>query len=376
MNKQNPFKLKGYHSPTLFCDRESETERLISNTKNGVNTTLLSIRRMGKTGLIHHAFQQLEKDNKWRSVYVDIYATKSLSDFTNQLATAILQTYPQEKAIGKKFIELLKGFSPSISYDSFTGMPEVKLSFNNEQQKHYSISGLFNFLEKQKTNTIIAIDEFQQISTYPETNTEALLRTVIQQLKKTQFIFSGSHRHLLIEIFNNVKRPFFASTEPMLLNTIPNGKYKSFIKRLFTKNQKKIDDVSIDFILKWTKTHTYYTQALCHKVFQLSNKIITLKEVYNACDNILREQEVVYFQYRKLLTKGQWNLLQAIAKEDIVQQPTNNIFIRKYELGGSASVLRSLNSLIEKEMIMEEIDKEGKSSYQVYDCFLSRWLAR
>lgn len=373
--KGNPFKLRGYHGEHLFCGREEEVKRLISHAENGVNTTLLSMRRMGKTGLIYHCFNQLNRSKNWRGIYVDIYATQNSAEFTNQLATAILKVFPQEVTIGKKFIQFLKGFSPVISYDAFTGMPEVSLSFATEQQQQHSLAGLLNFLEQQKMQTLIAIDEFQQIATYPEGNMEALLRSIIQQLKKCTFIFSGSRKHILLEMFTSAKRPFYSSTSVMHLDSIPTESYQTFIRRLFGESKKKIDSESIDFILTWTKHHTYYTQALCHKVFQLSNRV-NIEVVKKACDQLLNEQEVVFFQYRNLLTKGQWALLTAIAREGQVLQPTGSKFISAHQLGNPASVRRSLEALVDKEMVIKEIDETGGGNYQVYDRFLSRWLAR
>ena len=121
--------------------------------------------------------------------------------------------------------------------------------------------------------------------------------------------------------------------------------------------------------------HTYYTQALCNKVYVQNTSEIKLKDVYASCDSILKERENVFFQYRNLLTKAQWNLVKAIAREDIVSQPTGNKFISKYNLGNPTSVRRSLAALVNKEMVFRESDKKG-SYYRVYDCFLSRWLER
>ncbi len=371
--QQNPFHMKGYHGSGLFCDREDETQKLIENAKNDVNTTLFSIRRMGKTGLIHHAFNIMSKEKKWKCIYVDIYATQSFAEFTNQLASAIFKSFPPDSSIGKKLIDLVKGFSPIVSYDTFTGAPEISFSYKQPKQYVHSLTGLFKFLEQQKTQIIIAIDEFQQITNYPEKNTEAILRTIIQQLKNIVFIFSGSHKHLLLEMFNSAKRPFFSSAQPLYLNEINNEKYAIFITKLFVERNRKIDKESIEFILKWTRNHTYYTQALCNMIYTQNNSKITINNVYSACDSIIKEQENVYFQYRNLLTSSQWNLLKAIAKEDKVYQPTGIKFVGGYKLGNPASVRRSLAALENKEMVFRKTTKSD-SYFQVYDCFLSRWL--
>ena len=373
--KENPFHLKGYHGSALFCNREKETSTLIENVKNGINTTLFSIRRMGKTGLIHHVFNKLGKDKNRKCIYVDIYATQSLAEFTNYLASAILHAFPEKDSIGKKFINLIKGFNPVITYDGLTGVPEITLTYAQPRQYEYSLNGLFEFLEKQNKQIVIAIDEFQQITSYPEKNTEALLRTIIQRLQNVVFIFSGSQKHILLEMFNSAKRPFFSSTTPLHLGAIPEEIYASFILKLFSNRKKKIDKESIEFILDWTRVHTYYTQALCNKIYVQNSGVIDINDVYVACDSILKEQENVFFQYRNLLTAPQWKLLKAVAKEGIVNQPTGSTFIGKYNLGNPASVKRSLEALVSKEMVFRE-DSNNGSHYQVYDCFLSRWLER
>jgi len=372
---KNPFHLKGYYGSSLFCDRKAEIQKLTENINNDVNTTLFSIRRMGKTGLIHHLFHTLQKQKTHSCIYVDIYATQSLSEFTNQIASAILNEFPKNKTIGNKFLDFVKGLSPVISYDAFTGVPQISFSYAQVKQYEYSLNGLFQFLDQQNKQIVIAIDEFQQIVNYPEKNTEAVLRTIIQSLKNITFIFSGSHKHLLSEIFNNTKRPFFSSTQSLYLDAISEKEYHLFIKKIFTNRKRKIDKESIEFILQWTKRHTYYTQALCNKVYAQGSINITIKDVYKACDDILDEQENIYFQYRNLLTSSQWKLIKSIAKEDRVYQPTGIKFVSRYQLGNPASVKRSLEALVNKEMVYKKITQET-SYYQVYDCFLSRWLER
>jgi AAA+ ATPase superfamily predicted ATPase len=372
---KNPFHLKGYNGPLTFCDRKKESRQLIENINNDINTTLSSIRRMGKTGLIHHVFHSIAKEKSSECIYIDIYATQTLAEFTNYLTSAILNTFPQSISPGKKFINLIKGLNPVISYDALTGTPEVSFVFSQQKQNEYTLKEIFTFLEQQKKQVVVAIDEFQQIANYPETNTEALLRTIIQPLNNVNFIFSGSQKHLLLEMFNSVKRPFFSSTNPLHLGPIPPDEYAKFIRRSFERGQRIIDDESIDFILDWTCGHTYYTQALCNKIYSQNRGKITIVKVLAACDSILQEQENIFYQYRNLLTTAQWRLLSAIACEGRVSQPTGIGFVGKYSLGNPASVKRSLEALVSKEMVLKETDKSA-NHYRVYDCFLRRWLER
>jgi len=151
----------------------------------------------------------------------------------------------------------------------------------------------------------MAIDEFQQIAEFPEKNTEALLRTIIQTLKHTHFIFSGSKRHMMLEMFNTANRPFFSSTQVMGMVEIPEDKYKAFIREKFAERRRSIDDEAIDFILSWTLTHTYYTQIICNAVFAGGKKKVGIETVKQVCDEQLALQHVNFMQYRSLLSPVQ-----------------------------------------------------------------------
>lgn len=373
MNQNNPFPVTAYHGPTYFCDREEETWQLRSHVQNGINTTLLSIRRMGKTGLIHHLFDQIKQKPNVECIYVDIYATQNLKEFTNYFNSAVLRAFPERKAIGKKFLEWMKGFRPVITYDPMSGQPEVSFDYSVPRQYEQSLLSLFEFLDKQEITILIAIDEFQQITTYPEKNVEALLRSAVQKLKNVRFIFSGSSEHLLNELFNNSKRPFFASTQLIYLQSIKETIYSDFIQQHFANVKRKISDEALDFILAWTRCHTYYTQVLCNRMFATGIKEIDIEHVHEECGRILMENESSYYIYRNLLAPMQWALLKAIAAEEKVYKPMAKQFLQGHNVGTPANVQRALQALLDKEMIYAATDEDGRF-YQVYDCFLSRWL--
>ncbi len=370
----NPFLINNYVSPRFFCDREKETKTLISNVTNGANTAFFAQRRLGKTALIQHAFFHLRK-KKHECICLDIYATQNLRDFTNQLAAGIYSVFPQNKGIGKKFLEAIRMLRPVISFDDITGKPDLTLDITQPRQIEKTIPQLLQFLDSQKKNIVIAIDEFQQILEYPEKNVEALLRTVIQQLQHVTFIFCGSNQKMMQEIFNSVKRPFYASTLNIHLQPIDPGIYSEFIHTQFTSHKIKIPQSAIDLILELSSNHTYYTQRLCHDLFAAAGTSISEEHVHESLNRILKDNESNYFQYRSLLTPSQWQLLKAIAAEEKVTQPFSGKFIAQYQLGTPASVKRSLEALIEKEMVFYHLEVKN-SFYEVNDKFLMRWLQR
>ena len=315
-NSFNPFIIKGYLSKEYFCDREKELNILLRNAQNGSNTTIISPRKMGKSGLIFRFFEDLGVENSLQSIYVDIYSSRSLKDFIKLMAEAILQKFPEKSAIGKKFMKLLKGLRPLISFNPLTGIPQIQIEFQSSQEINYTLQGLFTFLEEQNTPIIIAIDEFQQIAEYPEKNVEALLRTYIQQLKNIHFIFCGSNKSMMTEMFSQANRPFFAGARLLYLEKLEYSSYKPFISNHFEINKRQIKDDALEAILSSTKSHTYYTQNLCNYIFSMGAKVIDVDVIKSAMAEILRENESFFFQYRQLLTPDQWNFMIAVAKEN------------------------------------------------------------
>ena len=369
---ENPFTLVPYVSNELFCDRETETKTLMEYLLNGSNVTLISPRRYGKTGLIYRVFDEIKQQKiEVSTCLVDIYATETLEDFIKVFSEAIVASLEKKKAV-KSFFQFLGGLRPMLSYNALTSSPELTMTYLSDHEKQQTLASLFEFIEKQNKKTIVAIDEFQQVRKYG-TNMEALLRSYIQPLKNVQFIFCGSKKHLMTEMFTDARSPFYESTRCLYLEKIDRKVYADFITRMFGKGKKTITAEALDFILDWTKAHTFYTQSLCNHVFLKSGKNIGKEEVLLSAAQILKENEQTFIQWRDLLTSNQWNYLKAVAKEQTLTKPYAVQFIQKYNIGTSANSQRLLESLIDKELILVNSTLEGVS-YSVYNVFLSRWL--
>jgi len=306
---------------------------------------------------------------------VDIFSSTSLKDFTNMLATAVYNRFPETNSFGKKIMKAITSLRPVISYDTLTGDPEVSFEYSGVSQYEKTLQQIFSFLDAQGKKIVFAIDEFQQIIEYPEKNTEALLRTHMQTLKNTYFIFCGSNQKMMHDIFNNQKRPFYASCSNIALGFIDKDKYAAFIKKSFSRNKRTIKDEAIEFILEYTHRHTFYTQYLCNVLYASGIKHISLADVYKYAIEILKLNEGTYYQYRSLLSKQQWTLLVAFAKEERVQQPHSAAFIQTYKLGTSSLVTRGLTALMEKGLLYQNSSVENPY-YTIYDKFLMRWLQR
>lgn len=371
---ENPFILSPYAEKLLFCDRETELNSLMELVTNGVNVTLISPRRMGKTGLIYRFFDEIFiKKFEIETFYVDIYATQNIDDFIKIFSENIIQSFQKKTSMLKKAMKVFSGVKPVLSFDELTGNPQLSLTYNNNDEKMQTLRSIFDFLENYGKRVIVAFDEFQQIREYAGFNMEAVLRTYIQPLKNVNFIFCGSKKHLMFDIFANARNPFYASTSYVYLDKIDEEKYAEFIQCRFSEHGKTIERNAVDFILNFTKRHTFYTQSLCHFVFQHSKRLVNLQFVKEEAAKLIAMNENIYLQYRSLLTPQQWNYLKAVAKEGVVTQPMANNFVVKHGIGTPANSQRILQALITKDLILETTTKEH-TEYSVYDVFLSRWL--
>jgi hypothetical protein len=366
-----PFPTTGYFGSQYFCDREDETKRILSNIRGGQSTILTAPRRIGKTALILHVLERLPSGSK--GIYFDILPTENMSGFLNEFASAIIRNVPEKKGTGRKIWEFIKSLRPSVSFDMLTGSPQVSFTLEDNEVNH-QIEAIFSFLEKQDEKYVIAIDEFQQILKYPEKNTDAWLRTLIQKLKNVIFIFAGSQQHLLNEMFTVPSRPFYNSSSLLRIDKINGEKYKAFISKQFSFYGRRIEDKIIVNILDWADRHTYYVQLICNRIFLSGVKMLIDDTWKEEAERLLKEQEPVFFNYRNMLTKPQWDVLKATALEGILFEPTGIDFIIKYSLGNPSTVLRSLEALIRMELIYYDFDADGKKYHTINDLLFRRWM--
>ena len=373
---ENPFIIKSYESKELFCDREEELQLMLRNCINDTDMTLISQRRMGKTGLILRLFDELlETRPEIHTIYLDIFASRNIDDFIKLLAEATMKSFQPKTSIGDKLMTFIKSLRPQLSFDNITGEPQLQIAYQTAHEKEYTLRGLLDFLDSQNEHIVIAIDEFQQIRDYPEKNMEALLRTYIQQTHHLTFIFCGSKKHLMADIFSNEKKPFYNSTAFVSLDKISEASYSAFIRKLLNERGRSITDEALQFILEWTRRHTYYTQQVSHTVFANESTNITIDDVKCACQQLMKQGETVFLQYRQMLTDKQWNYLIAVAKEGSVQQITASEFLKKHNIGTPSASRRLADSLCEKGLLNDDITLEG-TTYSVGDVFLSRWMER
>ena len=345
----NPFIVGKYVSDKYFCDRSEETAFLRKQIQNGRDVALISPRRIGKSGLIQHFFNQSDIKEQYYVFFIDIYATTSLAEFVYTLGKEIYaQLKPQSTLWKEKFFQVISSFRIGFKLDSMTGEPSFDLGLGDIQTPQTSLDEIFAYIEEADKPCIIAIDEFQQICEYAEKNVEALLRTKIQMCHHAQFIFSGSKRHVMSNMFNTPSKPFYQSAISMGLEPIPVLTYTSFATRLFEERDKHIDKKVIEAIWTQYDGYTWFVQMMMNELYALtpSGKTCTAMMIDEARRNVIMSQEQSYKDMMANLPPKQKIVLQAIAREGIAQNITSAKFIKKYNLNSASSVQSAVKMLL------------------------------
>ncbi len=368
----NPFITSGYVSEEYFCDRIKESSDLTRYLTNGNNLAIISPRRMGKTGLIEHSFHQPEIAENYYTFFIDIYATGNLKELVFKLGKEIFTTLkPRGRNFVEQFFAVISSLRPAFKLDSLTGEPAFDIGLGDLPEAEFTLEEIFKYLETADKPCIVAIDEFQQIASYPEKNIEALLRTHIQHCKNTQFIFAGSQRHLMENIFFSSSRPFYQSVSLLPLKAIELEKYVSFVIQHFSNSNKAISGNLVEAVYGLFEGHTWYMQSVFNALFALTGngETCTSELVKEAIAGKIADYEPLFLSTLSFLTERQKEVLYAIAKEGKATGITSGQFIKKHGLLSPASVQTAIKQLLDKEMVTCE-----NKVYQVYDRFLGLWL--
>lgn len=370
----NPFVTKGYAGPEYFCDRIEETKQLVELTTNDNNMALISPRRVGKTDLIHHCFNQQEIKNKYYTFHIDIYATNSIRDFVNIFGQAILNGLkPRGRKVWEGFLNVLRSIRSQITFD-INNVPVWSLGLGDIENPTVTLDEIFNYLGNADKPCMVAIDEFQQIMRYPDaSNVEAMLRTYIQRCVNATFIFAGSKRHLMGEIFTSPSRPFYQSVLIMNLKPISIEKYEEFARIQFEKNNKFIDNGVVADIYRRFDAVTSCIQRVLNVLYLKTptGQHCSIDMVEGAIEYILDMFSETYADLLDKIPEKQREVFIAIAREVKAKNISSKAFVKKYHLQTVSVVTAAVRALLDKDFITLD-----KGTYTVYDPFFALWINR
>jgi len=360
---KNPFQPTGIVKDPAFCNREREQRELKKYIENSQNVLLYSHRRYGKTSLIFKVFSELKKAN---GVYVDLFGTTTIDDFLKNLLRAISVLETRGDHLSRVVRETLSSIGVNITLDTLTGSPTIT-PVVHAREKGRALEEVLAVLRKlsQKRKIAVAFDEFQEISGYGGDPFEKRLRGIIQQHADVSFIFAGSQRHMLTQMFRDSNRAFYRMAASYPLKRIEPNDYVHWIQGLYAKDGRSISPAAIGDVVSRCENHPAYVQEF---FFWLWDERKVTKERIDAVERRIIERQIAEFSAAwEALTINQRRALKLVASSVGANLFTSD----KLSMHGfrtASQLATALQGLVNKGLV----DRNGE--YSVYDPVFRRWL--
>lgn len=370
---RNPFILTPYVPEEYFCDREKETALLCKHILNGRNVALFSGRRLGKTGLIRHCFEQTQIKDHFNCFVVDVYSAGSLKEMTSIFAKEVFSNNTVS-GLKEKLLRGIKSIRPSIGYNELTSTLTFSAGIGDILEPEKTLEEILAVLDSLKKPTVIAIDEFQKIRDFKESNAEAYLRTAFQKCKNIIFIFTGSIGHSINNIFKSPDKPFYNSAVMMTIDVIEREVYREFAKRMFRLFGKDIEDELIYKCYDYFSGITWYNQLLLNEAFAQTDKggIICESDFDSIYEAIIAQQDFSYKELFSRFSEKQKALLLALAREGKNGAAvTSQDFMSKYGIGPVSSIQTACTALKKNYFITDNGNLK-----QITDLIFRDWLRK
>lgn len=357
-----------------FTDRKEETNRLKMNFLYGVNTILISPRRMGKTSLVEKVCSLVESDTL-KIAKIDAFGCRSENDFINAFATAVVRaTSSRWEEWMENAKTFLSRFIPKISIgqDPLTDF-SIALEYNRANTVTEDILQLPETIAKQKgIKIVICIDEFQQIADFPDSITfQKKLRSVWQLQSNVSYCLYGSKKHMMEKMFQSQSHPFYRFGDLFYLDKISETDWVEYICDRFRVTGKEISRELASEICSVTDRYSSYVQQLAWLVWLRTDKHATKEDVEFGIDRMLDACEPLFIQQTESLSAYQMNFLRALTN-GVHTGFTRSEILDTYQLGTAANISRLKKALTEKDLIMMTAPKK----LEISDPILALWLKR
>ncbi len=356
-----------------FTDRDLETKRLQLNFEHGVNSILISPRRMGKTSLVKKV-KRLTESPTLKIVYMDIYKCRSEYDFYEKYASAIIQeTATKMEIMIENAKEFLMGITPKIVFSpDMSADFTLSLGVNPQTASPEEILDLpERIARKRHIQIVVCIDEFQQIGEMPDSlNLQKTIRSVWQHHQHTSYCLFGSKQHLMSNLFYSRKMPFYQFGDMFFLRKIPMEKWVPFIISRFKTVGKTISESLAEKICTTVDNYSAYVQQLAWNVLAVSDREVDDQSFNDGLDATLAQVSPLYVEQMANLSSYQLNFIRAICAGYHVDFGKREV-TRQYNLGTRSNLPKLQKALIEREII--EITESGT---YLADPLFAMWFKR
>ena len=354
-----------------FTDRELETKRLQLNFENGMNSILISPRRIGKTSLVKKV-KSLTENQERIVVFMDIYKCRSEYEFYEKFASSVIQaTSTKMDQMVRTAKEFIMSITPKITYSPDPGTEyTLSLGITPKMNTPEEILDLpERIAQKKGIQMVVCIDEFQQIGEMPDSLTvQKTIRSVWQHHRNVCYCLFGSKQHLMNNLFYSRKMPFYQFGDIFFLKKIPTEKWVPFITSRFKDAGKQISEKLAERICQTVDNYSSYVQQLAWNVFVVSDSIVTEQSFQEGLEATFAQVTPFFVELTANLTTYQLNLLRAICSgfhEDFGKKDVTS----HYDLGSRSNLVKLKKALIEREIV-----EQTEDGLFISDPLFERWF--
>lgn len=380
-NMNNPFVLGGVARGSHFAGRTREVARLRTLAREGQRLFLFAPRRYGKTSLIREALEPEADAGRLLLFWCDCLATSDEHSLTRRIAEPVIRAARHKgvKQWAKAAAGLFKRIRPTlaIGHDG-----EVRVSVDlaasgaaGPDDIEDALGAAGRLAASRKQPAIFVFDEFQQIAAWDRNHqTEAAIRTVVQDQPGIAYVFAGSEQHLLEAMFATRDRPLFKLAVPFPLDRLADDELRPWLSARFSETGFALDPDALEALLQLGAGHPWATQYLAHFVWSeaAARRVahITIDSIHHGLAAALHVGATIYDRDLATVTPSQRRVLVALAAES-TSSPVAASYLREHRLPAKSTVSQALRSLVQHGFAER---KDGW--YRLSDPLFGEWLRK
>lgn len=371
----NPFEYGGVVGDAAFCNRTRELAELRRAAENGDRLLVYAERRMGKTSLVKRVVGALPRDT-FLPIYVDVWPTSDAVSLAKAVATATVEASAgrADRAL-ETAKEVVRRLVPSLTTDE-GGNPVVQFGSRVDDAPEPVLEDALDaparLAASREKRVVVVYDEVQRLAEYGDDAAERLLRSRTQAHEGVAYLFTGSRKHLIREMFMDRGRPLYQTAGHYPIGPIATEHWVPFVTDRFERAGKSVEGDVVEALCERTEGHPYYTQHLAHALWEItpSGEAATAARLDGALDVVLTRLAYPFTVVWEGMTANQRALVRGLVGGDREAQVFSSAFLRKLRLAPS-SASRAIEGLVQSDVL--DRDETG---YLVTDRFFRLWVAR
>lgn len=364
----NPFKYGCTVEGDFFCPRPALEQKLASYIKSGQNVVIQGERRTGKTSLVLETIRNMKGIALF---HADFLAVRDLADLCERIVSALARLERTDTWLAKT-LRTFSHLRPVMSVDQNSGAPTISLDTriaNEPSSLNAVLDAILGHTAKRKV--CVVLDEFQDILDIEDgERILAVMRGRIQLDSNTSYIFLGSVRNRMTEMFWRPSSPFYHSAAAFPVGEIDEEEFFRFIRRRFATEKRILPQKTFDAIYAVSNRNPGYTQELCEALWLITSPRTTLtpEDITRALGLIFDREREHFAFFIKQLTPLQTRVLKTIA-EIGGKEPYSSRFCETANVHNTTAIKKAI-AKIEKEDLAYWFDGE----YRFVNPFFREWI--